>query len=192
MLGIVYYPGVGKMPTSSDTAIKLATSAGTVVGQFGFGTLADIVRPTDTVSCHFSWLVLTSFVLGRPQENVWSGAYDHHLCDGCPSPYQWLSIHGCVCLLIPSEIMTASTCYLHFRAASGLSSSGECSWALALVVTTHCLLSSRKCLPCTVPPSCGEIHVIHGLFTTCIVAVHRAASFETDLGQAMVESHSML
>lgn len=43
MLGIVYYPGVGKMPTSSDTAIKLATSAGTVIGQFGFGTLADIV-----------------------------------------------------------------------------------------------------------------------------------------------------
>lgn len=43
MLGIVYYPGVGTMPTSSDTAIKLATSAGTVIGQFGFGLLADIV-----------------------------------------------------------------------------------------------------------------------------------------------------
>lgn len=44
MLGIVYYPSTGKMPTNSDTAIKLATSAGTVVGQFGFGALADIVR----------------------------------------------------------------------------------------------------------------------------------------------------
>ncbi|KAM7202907.1 Major facilitator superfamily domain containing protein [Rhypophila sp. PSN 637] len=43
MLGIVYYPGVGKMPTTSDTAIKLATSAGTVVGQLLFGTLADVV-----------------------------------------------------------------------------------------------------------------------------------------------------
>lgn len=43
MLGIVYYPGVGKMPTSSDNAIKLATSAGTVVGQLGFGFLADLV-----------------------------------------------------------------------------------------------------------------------------------------------------
>jgi PHS family inorganic phosphate transporter-like MFS transporter len=43
MLGIVYYPGVGKMPTTSDTAIKLATSAGTVIGQLGFGALADIV-----------------------------------------------------------------------------------------------------------------------------------------------------
>ncbi|KAM0669260.1 hypothetical protein ACQRIT_004237 [Beauveria bassiana] len=43
MLGIVYYPGTGKMPASSDNAIKLATSAGTVVGQLGFGMLADIV-----------------------------------------------------------------------------------------------------------------------------------------------------
>lgn len=31
------------MPTTSDTAIKLATSAGTVIGQLGFGALADIV-----------------------------------------------------------------------------------------------------------------------------------------------------
>ncbi|KAK4146799.1 major facilitator superfamily domain-containing protein [Dichotomopilus funicola] len=43
MLGIVFYPGVGQMPTSSDTAIKLATSAGTVIGQLGFGALGDIV-----------------------------------------------------------------------------------------------------------------------------------------------------
>ncbi|KAH6631819.1 major facilitator superfamily domain-containing protein [Chaetomium tenue] len=43
MLGVVYYPGVGQMPTTSDTAIKLATSAGTVIGQLGFGALADIV-----------------------------------------------------------------------------------------------------------------------------------------------------
>ncbi|KAL2135973.1 hypothetical protein VTI74DRAFT_6022 [Chaetomium olivicolor] len=43
MLGVVYYPGVGHMPTTSDTAIKLATSAGTVIGQLGFGALADIV-----------------------------------------------------------------------------------------------------------------------------------------------------
>jgi len=43
MLGIVYFPGVGHMPTTSDTAIKLSTSAGTVIGQVGFGALADIV-----------------------------------------------------------------------------------------------------------------------------------------------------
>ncbi|KAK8033379.1 phosphate transport protein [Apiospora marii] len=41
MLGIVYYPSTGTMPASSDNAIKLATSAGTVIGQLGFGYLAD-------------------------------------------------------------------------------------------------------------------------------------------------------
>jgi PHS family inorganic phosphate transporter-like MFS transporter len=43
MLGIVYSPATGKLPTSSDNAIKLSTSAGTVVGQLVFGMLADIV-----------------------------------------------------------------------------------------------------------------------------------------------------
>jgi PHS family inorganic phosphate transporter-like MFS transporter len=44
MLGIVYYPqDKGVMPTPQDTAIKVATSGGTVIGQFGFGILADIV-----------------------------------------------------------------------------------------------------------------------------------------------------
>lgn len=45
MLGIVYFQGSGgKMPDQSDNAIKLATSAGTVVGQLTFGALADVVR----------------------------------------------------------------------------------------------------------------------------------------------------
>ncbi|KAI0013116.1 phosphate permease [Xylariaceae sp. FL0662B] len=43
MLGIVYYPSTGSLPTSSDNTIKLATSAGTVVGQLAFGYLADHV-----------------------------------------------------------------------------------------------------------------------------------------------------
>jgi PHS family inorganic phosphate transporter-like MFS transporter len=44
LIGIVYFHGKkGATPTNSDTAIKVATSAGTVVGQFGFGALADIV-----------------------------------------------------------------------------------------------------------------------------------------------------
>ncbi|KAH6660406.1 major facilitator superfamily domain-containing protein [Truncatella angustata] len=41
MLGIVYYPSTGSLPTQSDSAIKLATSAGTVIGQLLFGHLAD-------------------------------------------------------------------------------------------------------------------------------------------------------
>ncbi|KAK3939156.1 inorganic phosphate transporter pho84 [Diplogelasinospora grovesii] len=41
MLGIVYFGGT--IPADSDTTIKVATSAGTVVGQIGFGALADVV-----------------------------------------------------------------------------------------------------------------------------------------------------
>ncbi len=33
----------GKIPSDSDTAIKVATSGGTVIGQLGFGWLADVV-----------------------------------------------------------------------------------------------------------------------------------------------------
>ncbi|KAK8156502.1 major facilitator superfamily domain-containing protein [Phyllosticta citrichinensis] len=48
MLGVVYWqtrPGAnrGSIPEPSDTAIKVSTSAGTVIGQVGFGVLADIV-----------------------------------------------------------------------------------------------------------------------------------------------------
>jgi PHS family inorganic phosphate transporter-like MFS transporter len=44
MLGIVYkQDNKGVLLTPQDTAIKLSTSAGTVIGQVGFGALADIV-----------------------------------------------------------------------------------------------------------------------------------------------------
>ncbi|KAI9744727.1 MAG: Inorganic phosphate transporter pho84 [Claussenomyces sp. TS43310] len=44
MLGIVYFPqSKGAMSTAQDTAIKVSTSAGTVIGQLGFGALADII-----------------------------------------------------------------------------------------------------------------------------------------------------
>ncbi|TGZ85561.1 phosphate permease [Ascodesmis nigricans] len=42
MLGLVYWDN-GHIPEKSDTAIKVSTSAGTVVGQLGFGWLADAV-----------------------------------------------------------------------------------------------------------------------------------------------------
>lgn len=44
MIGYVYYSDSkhkGKVPTNADTAIKVATSGGTVIGQLGFGALAD-------------------------------------------------------------------------------------------------------------------------------------------------------
>ncbi|KAF2086272.1 phosphate permease [Saccharata proteae CBS 121410] len=48
MLGVVYWSHAsgknrGVIPQPSDTAIKVATSGGTVLGQVGFGILADIV-----------------------------------------------------------------------------------------------------------------------------------------------------
>jgi PHS family inorganic phosphate transporter-like MFS transporter len=45
MMGLVFWQksNKGKIPTNSDTAIKVATSGGTVIGQVGFGWLADIV-----------------------------------------------------------------------------------------------------------------------------------------------------
>ena len=47
MLGVVYWhnakTGAGTIPSSSDTAIKVATSGGTVIGQVAFGAAADIV-----------------------------------------------------------------------------------------------------------------------------------------------------
>ena len=45
MLGVVFWQDSaiepGHIPSSSDTAIKVATSGGTVIGQLGFGWLAD-------------------------------------------------------------------------------------------------------------------------------------------------------
>ncbi|KAJ5301521.1 hypothetical protein N7508_006384 [Penicillium antarcticum] len=43
MLGVVYWQGEhkGKIPSVSDTAIKVSTSGGTVIGQLFFGWLAD-------------------------------------------------------------------------------------------------------------------------------------------------------
>jgi PHS family inorganic phosphate transporter-like MFS transporter len=44
MLGIIYWPqNKGVMPVPSDTGIKVSTSGGTVIGQLGFGALADVI-----------------------------------------------------------------------------------------------------------------------------------------------------
>ncbi|KAM3078182.1 acid phosphatase pho5 [Clarireedia jacksonii] len=62
MLGIVYFPHhKGTMPTNSDTAIKVATSGGTVVGQLGFGALADLVGRKKMVSELHSLAYLTIY-----------------------------------------------------------------------------------------------------------------------------------
>lgn len=46
MMGVVFWQtktGKGAIPSNSDTAIKVATSGGTVLGQLGFGYLADVL-----------------------------------------------------------------------------------------------------------------------------------------------------
>jgi MFS transporter, PHS family, inorganic phosphate transporter len=61
MLGIFSYPGVGSMPTSSDTAIKLAISVGTVIGQLVFGSLADIVGRKRMYGLELILLIFATF-----------------------------------------------------------------------------------------------------------------------------------
>ena len=41
MFGFVYYPQEGNLPTSAETAIKLASSVGAVIGQILFGLFSD-------------------------------------------------------------------------------------------------------------------------------------------------------
>lgn len=45
MLGVVFWQdsNKGTIPSNSDTAIKVSTAGGTVIGQLGFGCLADVV-----------------------------------------------------------------------------------------------------------------------------------------------------
>src|SRR5436190_22865913 len=47
MLGVVFWQDAtyrpGKIPSSADTAIKVATSGGTVIGQLCLGMLADVI-----------------------------------------------------------------------------------------------------------------------------------------------------
>jgi hypothetical protein len=43
MFGYVYGPVDGALPSASDTAIKISSSVGAAIGQFGFGVLSDIL-----------------------------------------------------------------------------------------------------------------------------------------------------
>ncbi len=93
MLGIVYYSGSGYkgiMPTSSDSAIKLSTSAGTVIGQLTFGALADIVGSGPQPCSKHSLTQL----LGRAQAHVRSGADHHHLRNSGAGAHQQLALDG--------------------------------------------------------------------------------------------------
>ncbi|KAI0132723.1 major facilitator superfamily domain-containing protein [Xylariales sp. AK1849] len=75
MLGIVYYQSsAGVMPTSSDNAIKLSTSAGTVVGQLLFGWLADNVGRKKMYGVELIIIIFATFgqalSSGSPSVNI--------------------------------------------------------------------------------------------------------------------------
>lgn len=42
MFAYVYNPTDGQLPSSSDTTIKISSSVGAAIGQFGFGLLSDL------------------------------------------------------------------------------------------------------------------------------------------------------
>jgi hypothetical protein len=65
MLGVVFWQNAahspGKIPSQADTAIKVSTSTGTVIGQVGFGkwlldTLSDHATKSMKVSWPISWV----------------------------------------------------------------------------------------------------------------------------------------
>ena len=51
LMAYVYYPGSnGTLPSSIDTAIKMSSSVGTVMGQIGFGVMNDIYGRKKVIS----------------------------------------------------------------------------------------------------------------------------------------------
>lgn len=74
MLGIVYFPGQGALPTTSDSAVKLSTSAGTVVGQLLFGWLADRLGRKKMYGIELIIIIFATFgqalAAGSPSVNI--------------------------------------------------------------------------------------------------------------------------
>jgi len=68
MLGVVFWhtakskPGI--IPVSSDTAIKVATSGGTVIGQVGFGILADILGRKKMYGLELILIIIATLAVG--------------------------------------------------------------------------------------------------------------------------------
>ncbi|KAF7585155.1 hypothetical protein BBP40_012062 [Aspergillus hancockii] len=66
MLGVVYWQDSasrpGKIPYSSDTAIKVSTSGGTVIGQLFFGWLADVIGRKKMYGIELIIIILATLV----------------------------------------------------------------------------------------------------------------------------------
>jgi MFS-type transporter involved in bile tolerance (Atg22 family) len=123
MLGVVFFndsKSKGTIPTNSDTAIKVATSGGTVLGQLGFGYLADVVGRKRMYGLELIIIIFAT------------------LAQALSSSSRAISITG---IIIFWRVLMVS---LRFR---GKNNKANSTRVLESVVTTHCLplshLSSR-------------------------------------------------
>jgi hypothetical protein len=123
MLGVVFFndsKSKGTIPTNSDTAIKVATSGGTVLGQLGFGYLADVVGRKRMYGLELIIIIFAT------------------LAQALSSSSRAISITG---IIIFWRVLMVS---LQFR---GKNNKANLTRVLESVVTTHCLplshLSSR-------------------------------------------------
>ena len=73
MLGLVYWES-GIIPEHSDTALKVSTSGGTVIGQLVFGCLADIVGRKKMYG-----LELLIIIIATLAQSLTSGSYSTHI-----------------------------------------------------------------------------------------------------------------
>jgi hypothetical protein len=123
MLGVVFFndsKSKGTIPTNSDTAIKVATSGGTVLGQLGFGYLADVVGRKRMYGLELIIIIFAT------------------LAQALSSSSRGISITG---IIIFWRVLMVR---LRFRGKNNRANSTR---VLESVVTTHCLplshLSSR-------------------------------------------------
>lgn len=124
MLGVVFFNNSkshGTIPTNSDTAIKVATFGGTVLGQLGFGYLADVVGRKKMYGLELIIIIFAT------------------LAQALSSSSRAISITG---LIIFWRVLMVSQ-----RSTPEQATFANTTRVLELVVTTHCppslLLSSR-------------------------------------------------
>jgi hypothetical protein len=119
MLGVVFFndsKSKGTIPTNSDTAIKVATSGGTVLGQLGFGYLADVVGRKRMYGLELIIIIFAT------------------LAQALSSSSRAISITG---IIIFWRVLMVR---LRFR---GKNNKANSTRVLESVVTTHCLPSSH-------------------------------------------------
>jgi MFS family permease len=123
MLGIVYWPKKGTMPTNSDTAIKVATSGGTIVGQLGFGALADIVGRKRMYGLELIVIIFATLAQALTSN---SPSMNIVVCFLDPSPYL-VACFSSHCRTPFHHNLRQSSANTVFRVSL---SSGESSWEL--------------------------------------------------------------